>query len=107
MKENIDSMIATSLQLEEPWYVSGASYDPEKQEIDIWVKVRDNAEFACQDADHRRSGMGMSRMNGHGDMRTACSFLATSTASAPRYYVGSAVHSRSTPRSSEKAAASA
>ena len=47
MIENFDSMIATSLQLEEPWYVSGASYDPEKQEIDIWVKVRDNAEFAC------------------------------------------------------------
>ena len=47
MIENFDSMIATSLQLEEPWYVSGASYDAEKQEIDIWVKVRDNAEFAC------------------------------------------------------------
>lgn len=40
-------MLAASLELEEPWYVSGASFDPEKQRIDIRVKVRDNAVFAC------------------------------------------------------------
>ena len=45
--ENFESMLAASLQLEEPWYVSGASFEPEKQQMDIWVKVRDNAVFAC------------------------------------------------------------
>ena len=47
MIENFDSMMAASLQLEEPWYVAGASFDPEKQQMDIWVKVRDKAVFAC------------------------------------------------------------
>ena len=47
MIENFDSMMAASLQLEEPWYVAGASFDPEKQQMDIWVKVRDHAVFAC------------------------------------------------------------
>ena len=51
MIENFDSMLSTSLQLEEPWYVTGASFDPEKQQMNIWVKVRvkvrDRAVFAC------------------------------------------------------------
>ena len=47
MIENFESMLAASLQLEEPWYVSSASYDPERQQMNIWVKVRDNAVFAC------------------------------------------------------------
>ena len=45
MIENFDSMIAASLQLEEPWYVSGATYDPEKQQMDIGVKVRESAKL--------------------------------------------------------------
>ena len=40
-------MMAASLQLEEPWYVACASFDPEKRQMDIWVKVRDHAVFAC------------------------------------------------------------
>ena len=47
MIENFDSMLAASLQLEEPWYDSAASFDSEKQQMDIWVKVRDRAVFAC------------------------------------------------------------
>ena len=47
MIENFESMLASSLQLEEPWYVSSASFDPEKQQMDIWVKVRENAVFVC------------------------------------------------------------
>ena len=47
MIENFDSMLAASLQLEEPWYVAGASFDSEKQQMDIWVKVRDHAVFTC------------------------------------------------------------
>ena len=47
MIENFDNMLSTSLQLEEPWYVTGASFDPEKQQMNIWVKVRDRAVFAC------------------------------------------------------------
>lgn len=47
MIENIESMLAALLHLEEPWYVSGARFAPEKQQINIWVKVRDNAEFVC------------------------------------------------------------
>ena len=45
MIENFDNMLSASLQLEEPWYVTGASFDPEKQQMNIWVKVRDRAVF--------------------------------------------------------------
>ncbi len=47
MMENFDSMLAASLRLEGPWYVSGARFDPEKQQMNIWVKVRNNAVFVC------------------------------------------------------------
>ena len=47
MIENFESMLTASLQLKEPWYVSHASFDPEKQQMNIWVKVRHNAVFAC------------------------------------------------------------
>ena len=105
MIENFDSMIAASLQLEEPWYVSGATYDPEKQQMDIWVKARENAKLAVRDAGHRRSAMGMSRMSGHGGTRTACSFRAMFIANAQRCCAGSAARSRSTLRLSVKTAA--
>lgn len=47
MIENFESMFAASLRLEEPWYISNASFDAKKQQINIWVKVRENAEFVC------------------------------------------------------------
>ena len=72
MIENFDSMMAASLQLEEPWYVAGASFDPEKQQMDIWVKVRDHAVFTCPVAGHRPGGMAMNPMSGHGGMRLPC-----------------------------------
>ncbi len=35
MIENFDSMLAASLHLEEAWYVSGANFDLEKQQMNI------------------------------------------------------------------------
>lgn len=40
-------MLAGSLQLEEPWYIEGAGFDPKKSEIHIHVGVRKKANFVC------------------------------------------------------------
>ena len=47
MVNGFTDMIAGSLNLKEPWYVEGAEFLPEKQEIHIYVKVREDGAFAC------------------------------------------------------------
>lgn len=47
MIDNFTEMIANSLGLREPWYVEGAEFSPEKQEVHIYVNVRPEATFAC------------------------------------------------------------
>lgn len=47
MVNGFTDMIAGSLNLKEPWYVEGAEFLPEKQEIHIYVKVREDGSFAC------------------------------------------------------------
>ena len=59
--ENFDSILAASLQLEEAWYVSGVLFDAEKQQRDIWVRIRKSAVFVCPR--YKSNAMVMSRMN--------------------------------------------
>ena len=40
-------MLAGSLELEEPWYITGAEFNSEKNVIDVYVGIRENAVFAC------------------------------------------------------------
>lgn len=40
-------MIAGSLNLEEPWYVEGAEFLPEEQEVHIYIGVREEGTFVC------------------------------------------------------------
>lgn len=47
MVNNFTDMIAGSLNLKEPWYVEGAEFSPDKQEVHIYVNVRKEAEFVC------------------------------------------------------------
>lgn len=47
MIENFDKIIEGSLQLKEPWYVSGAEFKEEEPAIHIYVKVRERARISC------------------------------------------------------------
>ena len=40
-------MLAGSLDLEEPWYITGAEFDPVKNVIDVYVGIREDAVIAC------------------------------------------------------------
>ena len=40
-------MLAGSLDLEEPWYITGAEFNPVKNVIDVYVGIRENADIAC------------------------------------------------------------
>ncbi len=48
MVNGFTDMIAGSLNLTEPWYVEGAEFLPEEQEVHIYVGVREDAVFACR-----------------------------------------------------------
>ena len=47
MITGFESMLAGSLQLEEPWYISGAKFDIAKEVINVFVSIRENAIIAC------------------------------------------------------------
>ena len=47
MVDHFIEMIAGSLALKEPWYVSSAKFDPDLKRMDIYVAVRDDAVFTC------------------------------------------------------------
>jgi transposase len=47
MVNNFEKMVAGSLDLEEPWYVVNAEFNPEKEVVEITIDVRENAVFAC------------------------------------------------------------
>ena len=40
-------MLAGSLDLEEPWYITGAEFNPVKNVIDVYVGIREDAVIAC------------------------------------------------------------
>ena len=47
MVKGFESMLAGSLDLEEPWYITGAEFDPVKNVIDVYVGIREDAVIAC------------------------------------------------------------
>lgn len=47
MIDNFKEMMAGSLGLKEPWYVSGANFDQEHGQVHICVEVRDGASIPC------------------------------------------------------------
>lgn len=47
MIDNFADMIAGSLNLREPWYVMDAEFCAERQEVHIFVGVREEAVFTC------------------------------------------------------------
>jgi len=44
---NFEAMLAGSLNLEEPWYVSGASFDEKELALRIHIGIRKDAAFVC------------------------------------------------------------
>ena len=40
-------MLAGSLDLEEPWYITGAKFDPVKSVINVYVGIREDAVIVC------------------------------------------------------------
>ena len=40
-------MLAGSLDLEEPWHITGAEFDPVKNVMDVHVGIREDAVIAC------------------------------------------------------------
>ena len=40
-------MLAGSLDMEEPWYITGAVFNPVKNVIDVYVGIREDAVVAC------------------------------------------------------------
>lgn len=76
MIDNFEKMIEGSLQLEEPWYVSGAEFKEEEPAIHIYVKVRESAQIACPVCGNETKRYGYEpeeRMWRHGD----CMFYQT------------------------------
>lgn len=47
MINGFTQMIAGSLGLTEPWYISGAEFDSDKQQVHIYVDIRKDAELVC------------------------------------------------------------
>ena len=47
MVNGFENMLAGSLNLEEPWYISGAEFDNERKVIDVYVGIREGALFVC------------------------------------------------------------
>lgn len=47
MGKGFENMLAGSLELEEPWYITGAEFDSEKNVIHVYVGIRKDAVFAC------------------------------------------------------------
>lgn len=47
MVEGFESMLAGSLDLEEPWYITGARFDPVKSVINVYVGIREDAVIVC------------------------------------------------------------
>ncbi|MBP5621471.1 MAG: hypothetical protein J6X44_05595 [Thermoguttaceae bacterium] len=47
MIEGFEQMLAGSLQLEEPWYITGAEFDSDHNEVHIYIGVRKDAMFPC------------------------------------------------------------
>lgn len=47
MVKGFESMLAGSLDLEEPWYITGAEFNPVKNVIDVYVGIREDAVIAC------------------------------------------------------------
>lgn len=41
-------MLAGSLELKEPWYITGAEFDCVKNVIDVYVGIREDAVIACR-----------------------------------------------------------
>ena len=46
MVKGFESMLAGSLDLEEPWYIPGAEFNPVKNVIDVYVGIWENAVIA-------------------------------------------------------------
>ena len=47
MVKGFESMLAGSLALEEPWYITGAECNPVKNVIDVHVGIWEDAVIAC------------------------------------------------------------
>ena len=47
MINGFTDMVAGSLGLTEPWYISGVKFDPDMKQVHIFVEVRKEAEFVC------------------------------------------------------------
>ena len=76
MVEHFKDMMAGSLGLKEPWYVESAKFDAEKQQVDIYVGIREDAKFVCPVCGGETSRYGYEpteRIWRHGD----CMFFPT------------------------------
>ena len=76
MVEHFKDMMAGSLDLKEPWYVESAKFDAEKQRVDIYVGIREDAKFVCPACGGETSRYGYEpteRIWRHGD----CMFFPT------------------------------
>ena len=47
MVKGFENMLAGSLDLEEPWYITGAVFNPVKNVIDVYVVIREDAVIVC------------------------------------------------------------
>ncbi len=47
MVKGFESMLAGSLELKEPWYITGAEFDSVKNVINVYVGIREDAVIAC------------------------------------------------------------
>ena len=73
-------MLAGSLDLEEPWYITGAEFNPVKNVIDVHVGIRENAVIVCPHSGGPTNVTGMNPPSVHGVMLTVCFIRAMFTA---------------------------
>ena len=55
MVKGFESMLAGSLDLEEPWYITGAEFNPVKNVIDVHVGIREDAVITAVTSDMSKS----------------------------------------------------
>ncbi len=64
MVSNFTKMIAGSLGLKEPWYIKGAEFLEGKQEVHVYVGIREGAAIALlESGENRQFGSGENRQN--------------------------------------------
>ena len=87
--EGFENMIAGSLGIEEPWYISKCTVDNATQTMHIYVSVRENAKICCPKCGGETKRYGYEKKERTWQHGNVCTVVAR------RCFARTAAHSRS------------